>query len=189
MNKKNAIILAISILFFGLLVTGGTYAYWSWNSNSSKTVVFNTAKDLQEYIIYDEGESTFVGEFQVSNTYTQGIHSTIAVSKTAEAANVDLVATIMMDINSIGSNMKTSPALKWVVTGGDSTNVGSVLAEGNFVGTNDGDVLTLYPGIEVTQTVEKYTVWIWIDASENLSDLLSEETLDTVVWAQIDQVG
>ena len=188
MNKKNAIIMAIAVLFLGLLVTGGTYAYWSWNSNTTKKVVFNTSKDLQEYIIYDEGESAFVGEFQVSNTYTQGIHSTIAVSKTAEAANVDLVATIMMDINSIGPNMKTSPALKWVVTSGDSTNVGSVLAKGNFVGTNDGDVLTLYPGIEVTQEVKKYTVWIWIDASENPSELLSGETLDTVVWTQIDQV-
>ena len=28
MNKKNAIIMAIAVLFLGLLVTGGTYAYW-----------------------------------------------------------------------------------------------------------------------------------------------------------------
>ena len=106
MNRKNAIILSIVILLLGLLITGGTYAYWSWTSNTNKTVVFNTSKDLQEYIVYDEGESAFVGEFQVSNTYTQGIHSTISVRKTAEAANVDLVATIMMDINSIVNNIK-----------------------------------------------------------------------------------
>ena len=188
MNKRNSIILAISILLLGLLVAGGSFAYWTWTSTNEKRVVFNTAKDLQEYIIYDEGESKFVGDFKVSNTYNEGIHSTISIKKTAEAENVTLVATIKMDINAIGTNMAKSPALKWVVTSGDSTNVGSVLARGNFVGAKAGDVLTLYPSIPVTTTEQKYTIWIWIDASENPSELLSGETLDTVVWTQIDQI-
>ena len=188
MNKKNSIILIIAVLFLGLLVSGGTYAYWTWNSNVNKNIVFNTAKNLQEYIVYDEGNSSFTGNLEVSNSFNQGIHSTISIRKTAEAANVDLVASIMMDINSIGTNMKQSSALKWVVTSGDSTNVGSVLAQGNFIGTNNGDTLTLCPSIEVTTTEKKFTIWIWLDGSENPSDLLSGETLDTVVWTQIDQL-
>ena len=55
-----------------------------------------------------------------------------------------MLASIMMDINAIGSNMKTSSALKWVVTEGTSTNIGNVLAQGNFIGTNNGDTLTLF---------------------------------------------
>lgn len=188
MNKKNAIILTIMILFLGLLISGGTYAYWSWTNNSHKNIVFNTAKELQEYIVYDEGNSSFIGSLEVGNSFNQGIHSTISIKKTAEAANVDLVASIMMDINLIGTNMKQSSALKWVVTSGDSTNVGNVLAQGNFIGTNSGDILTLYPSIEVTTTEKKFTIWIWLDASENPSELLSGETLDTVVWTQIDQL-
>lgn len=190
MNKKNTIILIISILLLGLLIFGGTYAYWSWTSNTNKNIVFNTAKELIEYVEYDDGESTFLGDFQVSSSYNQGIHSTISIKKKddPDVANVDLVATIKMDINDIGTNMKQSTALKWVVTSGTSSNIIEVLASGNFVGTNAGDVLTLYPNIPVTTTKKDFTVWIWLDASENPSELLTGETLDTVVWTQIDQV-
>ena len=187
MDKKKAILLSITILFIGLLTSIGSYAFWSWNSNTNKNVVFNVAKKLRNYIVYDEGESTFAGDFKVSNTYNQGMHSTIKINKTSEAANVALTATIHMDINAIGANMKESSALKWVVTEGDSTNPGTVLAKGNFMGSNAGDTLTLVPNIEVTTTVKKYTIWIWLDASENPSDALSGETLDTNVWTEINQ--
>ena len=104
------------------------------------------------------------------------------------AANVSLMATINMDINAIGETMKVSPALKWVVTSGDSTNVGDVLSSGNFIGSNAGDTMVLLPNIEVLTTEQKFTIWIWIDSSENPSADLTGETLDTVVWTQIDQV-
>lgn len=188
MNKKNAIILTIMILFLGLLISGGTYAYWSWTNSSHKNIVFNTAKELQEYIVYDEGNSSFIGSLEVGNSFNQGIHSTISIKKTAEAANVDLVASIMMDINSIGTNMKQSSALKWVVTSGDSTNVGSTLNQGNFAGINSDTTLTLYSPIEITTTEKKFTIWIWLDASQNPNELLTGEALDTVVWTQIDQL-
>ena len=143
MDKKRSILLATLVLFIGMLTTIGSYAYWSWQSNTTKSIIFNTSDDLSEYINYDEGESRFVGDFQVSNTYTDGIHSTIAISKKAEAANVDILATIYMDVNAIGSNMAKSSALKWVVTSGNATNPGSVLAKGNFIGASAGDQLSV----------------------------------------------
>ena len=188
MTKKKAILLSITILFIGLIITAGSYAFWSWSSNTNKNIVFNTAKELRNYVIYDEGESKFIGDFKVSTSYTDGIHSTISLYKTSEAANVDLLATIYMDINSIGNNMKESTALKWTVTEGDDQEIGSILAEGNFIGANSGDILTLVPNIEVTTTLTKYTVWIWIDQNDNPSDDLTGETLDTNVWTEINQV-
>ena len=187
MTKKKAIFLSITILFIGLIISAGTYAFWSWSSNSNKNIVFNTAKELKSYIVYDEGESKFVGDFKVSDSYTDGIHSTISLYKTSEAANADLIATIYMDVNSIGDAMKESSALKWKVTQGDSTNPGTTLAQGNFIGVNSGTTLTLVPNIEVTTTLTKYTVWIWIDASENPSDNLTGETFDSDIWTEINQ--
>ena len=111
MDKKKSIILIITVFLLGILTTAGSFAYWSWQSDTNKNIVFNTAKELQEYIEYDEGESTFVGNFQIGNTYLDGIHSTIAINKTQEAANVRLLATINMDINAIGLNMAKSSAL------------------------------------------------------------------------------
>lgn len=56
-----------------------------------------------------------------------------------------MVAIIHMDINRIGDLMKSSPALKWVVTQGNQ-----ILGQGNFVGANSGDTLDLVNNIEVT---------------------------------------
>ena len=137
MNRKQSIIITISVLLFGLFLAGGTFAFWSWRSNSNTNITFNTANELKDYIQYDEGESQFAGSLQASDSYLTGsIHSTITINKKAEAANVDLVAAIMMDINAIGNNMKSSKALKWVVTNGNATNPGSMIAQGNFIGTN-----------------------------------------------------
>ena len=187
MKNKKIIYLTIGLLVIGLLISLGTYAYWNWTSSENKNVVFNTSKALKDYITYNDGESKFVGDFQVSDSYLNGVHTTISMKKD-KAANVSLMATINMDINAIGETMKVSPALKWVVTSGDSTNVGSILSSGNFIGSNAGDTMVLLPNIEVLTTEQKFTIWIWIDSSENPSADLTGETLDTVVWTQIDQV-
>ena len=184
-KRKKYLIIALSIV--AIFIFAGTYAYWNWTSSENKNVVFNTSKDLKDYITYDDGESKFVGDFQVSDSYLDGVHTTISMKKDG-AANVSLIATINMDINAIGETMKVSPALKWVVTSGDSTNVGDVLSSGNFIGSNAGDTMVLLPNIEVLTTEQKFTIWIWIDSSENPSADLTGETLDTVVWTQIDQV-
>ena len=188
MYKKQLIYSILALFLIGFIVTGGTFAYLSWRSDNNKSVIFNTAKNLEKYIVYDEGDSKFIGDFKVSSTYTEGMHSTISLYKTSEAANVNLLATINMDVNSIGNYMKQSRAVKWTVTSGTSTNVGSVLAQGNFIGVNNGDTLTLVPNIDVTTTKTYYTVWLWIDSSLNPSDNLTGETLDTTVWTEISQV-
>ena len=185
MEKKKIVILTIVVFFVGIIVTAGSYAFWSWTSTVNKNVVFNTANNLRNYIVYNEGESQFAGELNTGNTYTTGIHSTISIYKTTD---VSLLATIHMDVNRIGEVMKKSTALKWVVTEGTATNVGSVLAQGNFIGVNAGDTLTLVPDINVTTTEKFYTVWIWLDSSLNPSSDLSGETLDTNVWTEINQM-
>ena len=186
MEKKKITIVTIVVFVVGLIITGASYAFWSWTSNVNKNVVFNVASNLKNYIVYNEGESAFTGELNVSNNYqTNSIHSTISIYKTT---NVNLLATIHMDVNQIGPNMKQSTALKWVVTEGTTSNVGSVLAKGNFIGTNNGDTLTLVPDLVVSTTETFYTIWIWLDASQNPSSNLTGETLDTNVWVEVNQV-
>ena len=186
-TKKQNILMVMTILFIGLIIIGSTYAFWTWNSNTTKNVIINTSDDLKNYVVYDEGNSTFSGSFEASNTYNHGMHSTISLYKTQEVANIDLTAIIHMNINQIGTNMASSTALKWVVTSGTSNNPGSEIASGNFVGVNSGDVLTLVPNITVTMTETFYTVWIWLDGNLNPSSNLTGETLDVNVWTEINQ--
>ena len=63
--KNRNIRLIIGTILLGLLFIAGTFSLYIWDANDNKDVVFNTSKKLQEYIIYDSGESKFVGDFQV----------------------------------------------------------------------------------------------------------------------------
>ena len=186
-RKKRIILISIIIILVLSLVVAGTYALWTWNSNVNKNVVFNTSKGMQYYIYYDAGESKFVGDFQVSDTYTGGIHTTITMGKSSEIANIGLYATINMTIKAIGSNLANSSALKWVITKGNSTNPGTVLNSGNFIGHSLGDNIVLAPSIEITTTNTEYTIWIWLDSSMNPGEEISGETIDASVWTQINQ--
>ena len=94
MKNKKMLLLTIGVLLIGMLVTAGSFAFWQWRSDTNKNIVFNTSKNLQNYIKYNEGDSNFVGNLQVSSNYQYGIHSTISLYKTSEAANVNLLATI-----------------------------------------------------------------------------------------------
>lgn len=186
MNDKGKKILLVIVLLIIALV-GGTYAFWTWTSPENKNVVFNTSNGLKEFIVYDEGDSKFVGDFQVADSYTGGVHTTVSISKTASASNVDFYATIYMDINEIGTNLRSTPGLKWTVTKGDSTST-TVVSSGDFVGNSAGDTLTLYNDIEVTTATQKFTIWLWIDSSLNPSEKLSGETIDSLVWTQVNQI-
>ena len=186
-RKKRIILISIIIVLVLSLVVAGTYALWTWNSNVNKNVVFNTSKGMQYYIYYDAGESKFVGDFQVSDTYTGGIHTTITMGKSSEIANIGLYATINMTIKAIGSNLANSSALKWVITKGNSTNPGTVLNSGSFIGHSLGDNIVLASSIEITTTNTEYTIWIWLDSSMNPGEEISGETIDASVWTQINQ--
>ena len=186
-RKKRIILISIIIVLVLSLVVAGTYALWTWNSNVNKNVVFNTSKGMQYYIYYDAGESKFVGDFQASDTYTGGIHTTITMGKSSEIANIRLYATINMTIKAIGSNLANSSALKWVITKGNSTNPGTVLNSGSFIGHSLGDNIVLAPSIEITTTNTEYTIWIWLDSSMNPGEEISGETIDASVWTQINQ--
>ena len=178
----------IITLVIGIIIAIGTYAYWSYESNNKKNISIRTSRELSNYIIYDEGESKFTGELKVGSSYLDGIHTTISIKKTADASNLELMATVNMTVNAIGDNIKNSYGLKWAITKGDSTSTGTLLNQGNFYGKNNDDVIELKTGIEVTTTEEKYTVWIWIDGSENPDPKIVGETLDTSVWTQVDQI-
>ena len=147
-EKKN-ILLFIIIFSFVIFISVGTYALWMWQSSVNKNVTFTTA-GLDDYIVYDEGDSSFVGNFQPSDSYCDGISNTVSFLKTKEANNSNLVATINMDINSIGDNIKNSDYVKWAVTAGNSSSCTSnVLASGTFKNIAADTTIKLLDGIEI----------------------------------------
>ena len=184
-NRKIITIFLILTIIFTL--SGGTLAYLNWRSSNSQqtNVTFNLPANFADYIDV-KGDATFVGDLNISDSYLNGIHSTVTISKKEYLKDVNIYATFYLKINEIGNNIKNSSALKWVVTSGNSTSPGSILKQGNFYGKNKDDTISLLYYQEVTLEVQEYTIWIYLDANENPSSNLSGETLDVDVLTEID---
>lgn len=194
---KNNVLLFVSIFIALLLVSGGTYAYWRWVSGENKEIGFNTLASIEPYIVYNEGDSHFVGNFQPSDSHcSDSIYNTISLNKTTDATEMMLVSSIKMDVNAIGTNISNSDSVYWVVNEGTScaSSLSDALAYGTFQKNDNnetltaGDTLTLTTNQFVSTTSQSYTVYIWIDSSGSNSSL-SGETLDVNIWTQIDQVA
>jgi len=193
-NRRNiAMLLILVALVFDVI--GGTLAYWTWYSTENKSVVFNTVGNVSDYIIYDEGSSYFIGDFKPTDSYCESVNTTVSFYKTEDAEDIELRATINMDVNAIGTNIANSSDVYWVVTKGDNSIACSeglsssiVLGSGTFYGKMADETIKLVTDIEVTTTLEKYTVWIWINSNGTDLSKLSGETVDTNVWTQIDMV-
>ena len=187
MDKKKKTLILMMVLGVIMILLGSTFAYFSWRSGENKEVVFNTSKGLQEYIIYDSGESKFIGDFQVGTSYTSGVHTTVSIYKSDKISDKMLYATINMKVKEIGENLNNSEALKWTVTLGNATSNGKVLASGNFSLLSTGSEMAILPNFEVTTTLTEYTIWIWLD--ETLADSsMTGETADVSIWTQVDQI-
>lgn len=206
---KKDIILFVTIFLILALLGGGTYALWSWNSTSNKIVGFNTSSSIESFIMYDAGSSHFVGNFQPSLDYcyyydnkdeiykNNNYHNTIKIGKISSALDMVLVSSIKLQINSIGTKIKDSNAVKWVVVEGEHvtfnesssrpTCSSSVVAQGTFNGADNNSVLTLTSNQFVPLSLKSYTVYIWVDPSAATSSLAGE-TIDVNLWTQVDQL-
>lgn len=192
MGKKD-IVLFISIFCVLALIVGGTYAYWTWESSNTQNpqVVFNTIKDIDDYVYYDGGTSHFVGNFQPSSTYCGGKGNTLEFYVNGNAPDEMketgiLTATIKMDINNISSAISSSNYVKWAVTqGGESACSSDTLkSSGSFSGKTSGSTMTLLSNIVISEVSSKYTVWVWVDSA--VGNSLQGESLDVNIWTQID---
>lgn len=189
MGRKYTL-LFITIFCVGMLITGGTYAYWTWSSSPNKNVVFNVSPGVESYVVYDEGDSYFVGDFKPSVNYCDGIKNTISFNKTTN--DVNLVATVNLQVNAIENNIKNSNYVYWVITSGDHNgctgNLSDALAYGTFNGKSNGSIIKMLENVTVTTTNQKFTTWIWINSSGSNLSGLSGQTLDTNIWTQIDML-
>lgn len=195
-NKRNItyiIQLSLVLVFAMVFVAGGTFAYWQWASAVDKEVVFNTVSGYEEYVVYDPGESHFVGDFKKTDSFCQSISTTVSTYKIRN--DIDFTLTLNMDINYIDSSISASNNVYWVVTAGNSNiscSVGvnglsdsSVISYGTFTGKTAPSSFTLTEPINISGSIREYTVWIWIG---NDTGLAVGETVDTHIWAQIDML-
>ena len=156
----------ISLCVLIMCIIGSTYALY-------KIILFNdigvntTSHGLAYYINYVKGNDIDASTLNPSNTYAGGVSSDIEFWKKDDS--YDIYGKIELTVNTIGTNLKNSSALKYAVV-----NNGNVLKVGSLKGTSSGSKVTILKNLYLEQTKQIYTVYVWLDNSEELGNISNE---------------
>ncbi len=158
-------IISLSVLVITIIVSG-TYALYK--AQLSKNIGVNTTTHgLAYYINYVKGTDITAATLNPSTTYEGGASSDIEFWKKDDS--YDIYGKIELTVNTIGTNLSNSPAIKYAVV-----NNGNVLKEGSLKGTTSGSKVTILKNLYLEQTKQIYTVYVWLDNSEELGNISNE---------------
>ena len=158
-------IISLSVLVITIIVSG-TYALYK--AQLSKNIGVNTTTHgLAYYINYVKGTDITAATLNPSTSYEGGASSDIEFWKKDDS--YDIYGKIDLTVNTIGTNLKNSAALKYAVV-----NNGNVLSTGSLKGTTSGSKVTILKNLYLEQTKQIYTVYVWLDNSEELGNISNE---------------
>ena len=158
-------IISLSVLVITIIVSG-TYALYK--AQLSKNIGVNTTTHgLAYYINYVKGTDITAATLNPSTSYEGGASSDIEFWKKDDS--YDIYGKIELTVNTIGTNLSNSPAIKYAVV-----NNGNVLKEGSLKGTSSGSKVTILKNLYLEQTKQIYTVYVWLDNSEELGNISNE---------------
>ena len=158
-------IISLSVLVITIIVSG-TYALYK--AQLSKNIGVNTTTHgLAYYINYVKGTDITAATLNPSTSYEGGASSDIEFWKKDDS--YDIYGKIELTVNTIGTNLKNSAALKYAVV-----NNGNVLSTGSLKGTTSGSKVTILKNLYLEQTKQIYTVYVWLDNSEELGNISNE---------------
>ena len=158
-------IISLSVLVITIIVSG-TYALYK--TQLSKNIGVNTTTHgLAYYINYVKGTDITAATLNPSTSYESGASSDIEFWKKDDS--YDIYGKIDLTVNTIGTNLKNSAALKYAVV-----NNGNVLSTGSLKGTTSGSKVTILKNLYLEQTKQIYTVYVWLDNSEELGNISNE---------------
>ena len=158
-------IISLSVLVITIIVSG-TYALYK--AQLSKNIGVNTTTHgLAYYINYVKGTDITAATLNPSTSYESGASSDIEFWKKDDS--YDIYGKIDLTVNTIGTNLKNSPALKYAVV-----NNGNVRSTGSLKGTTSGSKVTILKNLYLEQTKQIYTVYVWLDNSEELGNISNE---------------
>ncbi len=158
-------IISLSVLVITIIVSG-TYALYK--AQLSKNIGVNTTTHgLAYYINYVKGADITAATLNPSTSYEGGASSDIEFWKKDDS--YDIYGKIELTVNTIGTNLSNSPAIKYAVV-----NNGNVLKQGSLKGTSSGTKVTILKNLYLEQTKQIYTVYVWLDNSEELGNISNE---------------
>ncbi len=152
----------ISISLLVICIIGSTYALYR-GILSKNLGVNTTTHGLDYYINYVKGSDITSATLNPSTDYTGGSSSNIEFWKKDDT--YDIYGKIELTINTIGTNLSNSSALKYSVV-----NNNKVLSAGSLKGITTGSKVTILENLYLETNRQIYKVYIWLDENEEIGD-------------------
>lgn len=184
-NKKNLIIAIVAVVAITLIVVGGTYAYWTWNSAAEQQT--NVTVTISGGSLTITGDNvTNTGMYPTNNcsgsAALKGSATVSAVNGTATnmTASLKIRASLYAAQGTLDSDNKGK--LRWAIVDTTSTTsktcsnpdhsgtLGSVThatSSANFPNTTYSDIDTgiTFTAAANTTTTKTYDIYVWLDST------------------------
>ena len=157
MNKRMYIVLVIAVISFGLLLTGGTYAFLTF----SNVTINGQANGTSTCFLIDyETGSALSGTLFQSKTHFGGLSGSVSMRINTSCSVPKGIGTLKLHVNSESSDILFSEsALKYAV----SPNAGGEPVVSSGVINAENTDITLYTGFNVLALPVTQYVFVWLD--------------------------
>ena len=156
-KDKSKMYMILGISFLVLAVLGSTYAYYKY---VIATINVDTiTRGLDYYINYTKGTDITSAALNPGSDYTSGNNLSVTLYKKDNTYTI--YGHIYLDISSISDGLSSSGALKYAVLEGTTK-----IADGELTGVASGNSVPLAVNIPLKTTSTKYTVYLWLDETE-----------------------
>ena len=153
-NNKGLIIGIIGLI---IVMIGGTYAYYRWNSTSNINVSVKISGNTVTFV----GGSNVTGTLTPVDSKEEGIKKDITVKASESGSTMSLY----MDLTTMPSELKEESFI-YELYYNDTT----LVTKGNFKDINYASsgvtTLTLFTDREVNTTTDKYTLYLWFNGKD-----------------------
>lgn len=175
MKEKTKILgTVLGILVLIIVVSGITYAAFSWASDPGRGIISGNTECFD--ITYTKGTDILDGSLDFGSTYTEGLSATVK-AKLSDACTINGTGTLYLDTKDETSDyLITNKLVRYQVLQ-DGTEVASdtIKSKGKNV---------IYDNFDITSTEKEFTVYIWINIADvndtNISSISSSTYSGTI---------
>jgi len=173
LSKKTIIISSVVICIS--LVIGLSFAYFSWRSDvDEKTDVRVVVEGLD--ITYNGGDDITNAKLNPTLTKNEGIEKKLTISL-ANTLNNSVCADFKLELTTLPTELQYESFRYEFYKGSELLN------EGGMNDKNEGDIITLAEKQTVTDVVDEYTLYLWINGNMETPNVMMNKSFSFKISA------
>ena len=168
---SKSFIVTLIILLSLLVVTAGTYAWFTWSSTENTSVTMSIGKASD--VLFKTGNDISTNNLSPVFNYTDGEKTSFSIIN-RDTTGTSLKYTINLNITTILDELKSN-SLKYKLLQGSN-----VVNEGNFSTVTNNSTITMYSN-KLSVGTTNFTFYLYIDGNEeNDLDMMNKSITGTI---------